>query len=507
MFAVAKSVLAGLLASLSVARAAIGPNSVAVLFNSADPASGELAAFYQKSRGIPAENLVGLPLSTNPDISREEYNATLRDPLRKIFVERGWWQMGTDKAGKVIPTTSRMPVIALMSGVPLRIGHSANPGGPAPDPRDPMGGRNEAAVDSELLLLGANDMPVSGVGSNYFFRSESRFDSAKLPFLLLSSRIDAPSPATCKRMITEAIATEKTGLWGRAYIDVANKHEQGDGWMVNSAKACIQQGIPTVVDRFNETLPTNYPMTQAALYYGWYDMSVSGPFLNPKLRMRPGAIAVHIHSASAEQLKDGTKNWSAPLLERGAAATVGNVYEPYLQLTHQLDVLNDRLLRGWTWVEASWAAMPVSSWQSITLGDPLYRPFAHLDGSGKKEEKDAEFRALHQAAGDPATRGKVVSTWAKDKKSGVFAEALGLDALAAGNANEARKWFTAALEDYRIADDQVRQYLNLASIARLGNDPAGAVRLLETGHKRAAALPSAQALATWLELLNPQPKQ
>ncbi len=76
--------------------------------------------------------------------------------------------------------------------------------------------------------------------------------------------------------------------------------------------------------------------------------SINGPFADPAFRFRNGAVAVHIHSFSAATLRSPTSGWSGPLLERGAAATVGNVYEPYLTLTANLDVLQDRLMSGFT---------------------------------------------------------------------------------------------------------------------------------------------------------------
>ncbi len=76
-----------------------------------------------------------------------------------------------------------------------------------------------------------------------------------LPFLVLTARIDAPSYATCERMIRDAVAAEKTGLWGMAYVDIANKFPQGDQWLETVVKENAQAGIPTVVDRFNDTLP------------------------------------------------------------------------------------------------------------------------------------------------------------------------------------------------------------------------------------------------------------
>jgi hypothetical protein len=54
----------------------------------------------------------------------------------------------------------------------------------------------------------------------------------------------------------------------------------------------------------------------------------------------------------ASTLRDKNSGWAGPLVSRGAAATVGNVYEPYLELTAHLDILNDRLLHGFTFGEA-----------------------------------------------------------------------------------------------------------------------------------------------------------
>ena len=61
---------------------------------------------------------------------------------------------------------------------------------------------------------------------------------------------------------------------------------------------------------------------------------------------------------------------------KGAAASIGNVYEPYLQFTAQLDIFNDRLLHGFTFAESAYMSMRVLSWMSVMVGDPLYRPYA-----------------------------------------------------------------------------------------------------------------------------------
>jgi len=103
---------------------------------------------------------------------------------------------------------------------------------------------------------------------------------------------------------------------------------------------------------------------------------VDGPFLLPGFRFAPGAIAVHIHSSSAATLRLSNGGWTGPLVARGVTATVGNVFEPYLQFTHPPHLLLKALARGWTLAEAAYFALPALSWQAVLIGDPLYRPFA-----------------------------------------------------------------------------------------------------------------------------------
>src|SRR5256886_15309471 len=69
-------------------------------------------------------------------------------------------------------------------------------------------------------------------------------------------------------------------------------------------------------------------------------------------------------------------NWVAPPLPRGAPASLGNVYEPYLRLTAHLNIFNDRLLHGFTFAESAYSSIEVLSWTSVMVGDPLYRPYA-----------------------------------------------------------------------------------------------------------------------------------
>ena len=112
-----------------------------------------------------------------------------------------------------------------------------------------------------------------------------------------------------------------------------------------------------------------------ALYAGWYTSNVNGPFTLPGFRFAPGAVALHIHSYSAQTLHSESQSWCGPLLARGAAATVGAVFEPYLQFMHHPNLLFKGLAQGMTLGEAAYYSLPSLSWQNVLVGDPLYRPF------------------------------------------------------------------------------------------------------------------------------------
>ena len=493
----------------AVSQAAISSEQVAIVYNSTVPESRKLAEIYREARGIPEENVIALDMPPRADISRDDYDRTILKPLRREFEARAWWKRQSESGGVTLPVINKIRVLVTMRGVPLRIQPVPKP---APKPGDPppvnpMAGHDEASVDSELAMFGVEGLPTDSVLQNKFYQSTKSISEANLPFLVLTARIDAPTFATCERMIRDAVAVEKTGLWGRAYVDIANKIPQGDAWLETVVKENNAVGIPTVVDRFNDTLPKNYPMTDASLYYGWYDAHVSGPFLNNRFAFRKGAVAMHLHSFSAEQLTDASKNWSGALLEGGAAVTVGNVYEPYLHLTHDFGIIQQRLLAGYTWVEACWMAIPATSWQGVVLGDPLYKPFKHLDGSGEKQDGDIEFRALRAAVlewkKDPLERNSQLAKAVERMKSGVLAEALGLDMLERKDPIQAVQWFRTAKGLYVKTEDKLRQDLEIIAIDRAAGRKDSAVRGLRDARITYGPLQEAESLKGWLDILDP----
>ncbi|MBV9009544.1 MAG: TIGR03790 family protein [Verrucomicrobia bacterium] len=441
------------------------PPQTIVIFNSASPESVSLAKFYAEKRGIPRDHLVPLDCSTQEEISREEYDSMIADPVRQAFDEHGWWKVHDTDDGRKRVDALAIHFVALIKGVPLKIRATADYPGDNPGP-GPMQNRNEASVDSELSALPLFTQQISGAVTNRYFQSYKPIaDFSEMP-LLLVTRLDGPDVLTVRRMITDAIATEKNGLWGRAYVDAAHNtnpgFQVGDQWMANIVEQLHKVGVPVVYEDTPAIFPDGYPMSDCALYYGWYAGNIAGPFNQPGFKFVPGAIAAHIHSFSASTLRDPNTGWAGPLLARGAAATVGNVYEPYLELTAHLDILNDRLLHGFTFAESTYMASRVLSWMNVSLGDPLYRPYynwTQVDSKTPPGRNTAQWRSYHDFAvknySAPDFRA-LARTFAARTKNGPMTEDLALMELRDKNLALAISELQQARAEYSKRDDIVR---------------------------------------------------
>src|SRR5919112_4659942 len=92
-----------------------------VVFNQDVPESVELAKFYAQKRGIARDHLVGLSISRTEEISRDEYDAMIRNPLRAIFKERRWWTLNEPRGRPITVASNSIRFVALIKGVPLKI--------------------------------------------------------------------------------------------------------------------------------------------------------------------------------------------------------------------------------------------------------------------------------------------------------------------------------------------------------------------------------------------------
>lgn len=378
-------------------RAETAAARVVVLANSDDPDSVALAEYYAAARNVPRENIIALPMSRSETISWSEFVTTLWEPLEAELVRRRWidairMQL-TDTLGRTKYAVSghRIAYLVTCRGVPLRIMHDPQLYAATPGlTNKPQLRTNAGAVDAELSLLARPGYPINAFVPNPLYLDDRPSD-LELAQVVKVSRLDGPTLDDARGLVDRAIEAERTGLLGRAYVDIGGNHAIGERWLESVAKQLDELDFDVDVDRSRQTFAATARFDAPVLYFGWYAGGVNGPFALPGFQFPPGAIALHIHSFSAATLRSADNHWCGPLIARKVTATVGNVFEPYLEFTHRPDLLLRALARGESFGDAIYYALPELSWQAVAVGDPLYTPFA-VDFAAQWERR-TEFSA------------------------------------------------------------------------------------------------------------------
>lgn len=347
---------------------ALEPSEIVVIANVGAENSLELAEYYMRQRRIPLGNLVRINTTGKERCTREEYDDTIKKPVRQAL----------DKLAAV----SRIRCLVVMYGVPLAIRPSE-----MEEAKHLLGDKTmdtRAAVDSELALVLTDRYPLEGWLPNpYFLGFQEQFTQLKRDEVLLVSRLDGPSPATVRRLIDDTLWAEKNGLQGRAYFDARwpkPDTEKLEGYALydaslHGAAAAVRasERMEVRVDQ-QEALFQVGDCPKAALYCGWYSLA---RYVAAFEWVR-GAIGFHVASAECTTLKEkGSQVWCKRMLEEGVAATIGPVYEPYVQAFPLPELFFRVLTEGHLSLGESYLiSLPFLSWQMVLIGDPLYRPFA-----------------------------------------------------------------------------------------------------------------------------------
>jgi uncharacterized protein (TIGR03790 family) len=472
------------------------PEHLLVVYNSSDPESKALAQYYAGKRAIPAERVLGIACSTGEEITREQYENTIREPIISYIYKQGWMSrrsitvtINNHPMDLLVADHNDVWAMVLMRGVPLKIANDPSLTGSME--AMPQLQTNAAAVDSELALLPVFGLPAGGFVRNIFFDGVGsglvRAGPELAAKLILVTRLDGPRASDVRRMIDDTLFAEQNRLAGLAVIDsrgltdAKDPYVHGDNWLRRARDLLSGDGWMVKFDDDPAVLPSTDPCNHVALYLGWYHDGACGPWVTPPNRFERGAIAYHLHSFSGITVRSTTDAWVGPLIAHGAAATMGTVYEPFLDLTPHIDIFTQRLLAGDYFAEAAYASEPGLSWMVTVVGDPLYRPFRKsldtaMESAGTGPSDQHDWLLLQQvqralAAGrisdDTATLERYL-----DVPGPVAQEGLG-DLLGKLNNPEAED---AALSAYEKAEmlevqpvDAIRVGLKLAQLDEAGS--------------------------------------
>ena len=256
-------------------------------------------------------------------------------------------------------------------------------------------GRTSASVDSELTLAAAGPYQRAGWLPNPF---HGRYEH--VPFLeeirsktIKVARLDGPTPRLAKRLVDDAIATEKEGLKGICYIDARGLGDNGphDSYAqydrrLLSLYAMLKEkaSMEVVIDKGPELFAAG-ACPNTALYCGWYSL---GTYVD-SFTWQKGAVGFHVASAEATTLRAFKSDvWCKRMIEEGAAATLGPVQEPYLSSFPLPDLFFPLLMTGKIpLLEVYFQTIPHLSWRQVLIGDPLYTPFKNSPAISLPEDK------------------------------------------------------------------------------------------------------------------------
>lgn len=372
------------------------PESVVVVYNTKSNGSLQIARHYAEKRGIPETNIIGIECSAKETISWQSFIDNIFNPLREQLVQRGLMTgeiaPETDPEGRYLytPGSNSVRYLVLCRGMPLRVQNDpARHQHAAEQPPQQQFVTNRASVDSELALLPQSNTPIIGVLPNPLYNNSNPSPDVERSIIRVT-RLDGPTAEAAMSLVDRALLAEQTGLLGRAYVDIGGRHPRGDEWLKAVAKGLENIGYDTSVESSPNLFGEYDRFDAPAIYFGWYADHATGPMMADGFEFVPGALGFHIHSFSADTLRSGTRRWAGPLVARGMTATVGNVWEPFLEFTHNPVLLVRGLVEGKTFGEAATFALPCLSWQAVVIGDPLYRPM-----------KVSIEQQLQQAEADP----------------------------------------------------------------------------------------------------------
>jgi uncharacterized protein (TIGR03790 family) len=359
---------------------------VLVIANRRMEGSLDLAHYYMDRRLIPKSNLLSLSLSLNETMTREEFDNTLKKNV-------------LESLDRLRPK-NRIEAIVLVYGVPLKVA----PPRPSWDDLERIrqlkkdkdvekGKKNKeigrlrntnmrAAVDSELSLVQAGEYELDGwVKNPYFLGFAKDGNLLQKDQVILVSRLDGPDVETVYRIINDSLDVEKNGLQGKAYFDARwppSKKQKLSGYKqydqsIHKAAEAVKKRMPVVVNEQDGLFPEQ-SCPEAAIYCGWYSLA---KYVD-SFAWQKGAIGYHIASAECASLRETKRPlWCLKMLEKGVAATIGPVYEPYVQGFPLPELFFTHLVEGYMSLGESYlVSLPFLSWQTILIGDPLYQPFS-----------------------------------------------------------------------------------------------------------------------------------
>ncbi len=358
------------------------------------PDSTEVALYYAARRGVPADNLLGLPLTP----SSWFYDSTqwalflteMRDPLLAWLAAHGDTSVDTLLFCYGVPYQVNVPGFSFGGArsvdsslcVPWKLGTAAAP----------------LFSNSKFNQEYKENAPHQGIDEGHF--DHALHDFQDTPFYL-HARLDGLSAEHGKALVDRAIYGQRhaapSAYSGSVYVDTRfglyddatliagypfgfATYDLADKQMAFGKFFGEQSGFPMHWEPWETEIGEPGAVfadggsaelgTDALFYGGWYNFAK----YQHAWQWKAGSVACDLNSNSAQGLRDaGTVSFLCQAFQENLTAGAGVIAEPFLNGHNKPDVLLAYMLDGFPWAEVSMVSENGIKWMGLHVGDPLYR--------------------------------------------------------------------------------------------------------------------------------------
>lgn len=317
---------------IELPRTSLTPEDVAVVVNDADPLSREVGDYYQKTRRIPAANMIHVRFESGQNfISKDDFLEL------KEIIDRN--------------TPAHVQAYAIAWTAPYRV--------------DCMSLTSAMAFGFDERYCSSECGPTA---SSAYFNSSTLYparDQALRPAMMLAGT----DFEQVKTLIDRGVAADRSFPQGHAYLVITPDKMRSVRSTLFEQTAKEFAGIFPVEILETDALSNRHDV----LFY--FTGSANVPLLDT-LNFMPGALADHLTS-SGGQLLGSNQMSSLRWLEAGATASYGTVVEPcnHIQKFPVPGIAMFHYALGASAIEAYWKSV---AWpgEGVFVGEPLAQPFA-----------------------------------------------------------------------------------------------------------------------------------
>ncbi len=319
------------LGAVPVQSESLTPDRLGIVYANDNPASARIAKYYAAQRGVPAANLIGLPVPDKPVIGRDELRQLRTALLDKL----------PSSVQSLLLVWSRPYAVECMSIT------TAFAAGYQPAFCEPGCGRTTISP----LFDTQGWLPADTTGW--------------LPAMLLPSADETLARA----VIDRGVRADQSHRPGTVYLvrtQDASRNVRAAGYADAEARVGGRVRI------LEETTPIPGLLRNTIAYFTGVERVAE----LHQIDFLPGAAADHLTSTGGI-LQGSTQMSAIEWLRQGATASYGTVSEPcnHLGKFPSSAIFLDHYLRGDTLLEAYWKSVAMPG-QGLFIGEPLARPYS-----------------------------------------------------------------------------------------------------------------------------------